>query len=114
LGLADLSLFDPEAVFEDDVLPDNAGETFHGHEGIARAVQRWSEPYESLTVELEQIVGTGDRLVSIHRIRARARYTGMDLDAPLAYVWTFQEGKVIHFRSFANPKQALNAAGLKA
>ena len=53
------------------------------------------------------IAGTGDRLVSIHRARARARYTGIDEEGPLAYVWTFRDGKVIHFRSYRDPDEAL-------
>jgi len=31
----------------------------------------------------------------------------------VAYVWTFRDGKVIHFRSFRNPEEALKAAGLE-
>ena len=32
---------------------------------------------------------------------------------PLAYFWTFREGKVIHLRSYLNPAEALEAAGLE-
>jgi hypothetical protein len=32
---------------------------------------------------------------------------------PLAYAWTLRDGKVIHFRSFRDPEQALEAAGLR-
>jgi ketosteroid isomerase-like protein len=60
-----------------------------------------------------QIVGAGDRLVSIHRARSKARHTGIEFDTPLAYVWTFRDGKVIHFQSFIDPEQAIEAAGLR-
>jgi ketosteroid isomerase-like protein len=40
-------------------------------------------------------------------------HTGIEFDEPLAYVWTFRDGKVVHFRSFRDPKQALEAVGLK-
>ena len=68
-GEADLSLFDPKMAYEDTILPDHAGETYQGYEGVARATERWLEPFEALTVELDRIVGTGDRLVSIHRVQ---------------------------------------------
>lgn len=108
----DTSLLDPDVAYEDSTLPDHIGEVYRGYEGIARATERWLEPYESLSVELDRIVGTGDRLVSIHRARAKARYTGIEEEGPLAYVWTFRDGKVIHFRSYRDPDEALDAAGL--
>jgi ketosteroid isomerase-like protein len=108
-----MSLLDPEVTYEDATLPDHVGETYRGHEGVARATRRWLEPYEELVIELEQIVGGDDRLVSIHRVRLRARHTGIEFEGPLAYLWTFQDGRVIHFRSFVNPEEALEAAGLR-
>jgi ketosteroid isomerase-like protein len=53
--------------------------------------------------ELDRIVGAGDRLVSIHHVQD---------EGSLAYVWTFRDGKVIHFRSYREPSEALQAAGL--
>jgi ketosteroid isomerase-like protein len=110
---SDLSLLDPEVTYQDGTLPDHIGETYRGHAGVARATERWIEPYESLTIELERIVGTGDRLVSIHHARATARHTGIEFEGPLAYRYTFRDGKVIHFRSYRDPHQALEAAGLR-
>jgi hypothetical protein len=37
----DMSLLDPEVTYEDTILPDHVGETYRGHEGVARAVARW-------------------------------------------------------------------------
>ena len=79
---------------------------------MIRATERWVEPFEEMTVDLERIVGTGDCLVSIHRWRARARRTGIAFKEPLAIVWRFRDGKMIHFRSFRDADEALEAAGL--
>ena len=111
-GESDMSLLDPEVAYEDATLPDHVGETYRGHEGVARATERWLEPYEGLKIDLEQIVGTGDRLVSIHRVRGRARYTGIEAEGLVAYLWTFQDGKVIHSRSYRDPEEALEDVGL--
>jgi ketosteroid isomerase-like protein len=108
----DMSILDPEVTYQDANLPDHIGEAYRGHEGVARATERWLEPYESVTIELEQIVGSGDRLVSIHHARSKARYTGIEDEGPLAYVWTFRDGKVIHFRSYRDPADALEVVGL--
>ena len=109
----DLSLLDPEVTYEDTILPDHVGETYRGHEGVARAVARWFEPFSEITISLERIVGEGDCLVSIHRVRTKARHTGIEFESALAYLYTLREGKVIHFKSFWDPQQALDAAGLK-
>jgi ketosteroid isomerase-like protein len=72
----------------------------------------WSEPYGEMTNELQRIVGSGDCLVSIHRFRARARYTGIEFDQPSAYCWTFREERIIRIQGFWDPQEALAAAGL--
>jgi ketosteroid isomerase-like protein len=113
-GDVDVSILDPEVTFEDTTLPDHVGEAYRGPEGIVRATARWMEPFERLTMELERIVGTGDRLVSIHRVQSKALHTGIEFEAPVAYIWTFRDGKVVHLRSFRDPDEALAAAGFGA
>src|SRR5919204_2832842 len=102
-GEVDLSLLDPDVVYEDNVLPDHSRETYRGHEGVAQATRTWLEPYEEFTIELEQIVGTGERLVSIHRFRGKGRHSGIEHEGRYAYLWTFRSAKVVHFVSFRDP-----------
>jgi ketosteroid isomerase-like protein len=105
-------LLDLEVTYEDTNLPDHAGEAYHGHAGVRRATERWLEPFEELMIELEEVVGTGDHLVSVHQVRARARHTGIEFTGPVAYRWTFRDGKVVYFRSYRDRTEALEAAGL--
>ena len=111
-GAFDMFLLDPDVVYEDENLPDHVGEAYRGHDGVARATRRWVEPNEWLRVELEQIIGEGDRFVSIHLVRAKGRHTGIEFEGPVAYAWTFRDGKVVHFKSFRDKGAALKAAGL--
>jgi ketosteroid isomerase-like protein len=108
----DMHFLDPDVTYEDTVLPDHADEAYHGHEGVVRAAERWIEGSEWLLVELDQIVDAGDRVVSIHRVRSKARHSGIEFETPLAYVWTFRDARVVHIRSFLDPEQAIAAAGL--
>ena len=110
---ADLSVLDPDVVFEDDILPDHAGESYRGREGVARSIRTWLEAYEQFTIDLEQIVGSGDRLISIHRFRGAGRHTGIEHELRYAYLWTFRDGNVIHVRTFRDPAEALEAVGLR-
>jgi ketosteroid isomerase-like protein len=111
-GEIDMSVLDPEVTYDDSALPDHAGETYRGHDGVLRAWEQWSEPFEEVTAELEEIVGVGDRLVSIHRVRVKAQHTGIEFEMPLANLYMFRAGKVIHIRSYRDPEEALEAAGL--
>jgi ketosteroid isomerase-like protein len=86
------------------VLPDRVGETYRGHEGVIRAAENRAAAYEWLRVELEQIVEVGELLGSVHRMKAKARYTSIEFDATFAYLWTFHDGKVVHFRGYAHPR----------
>jgi ketosteroid isomerase-like protein len=107
----DLQPLDPDVVFEDTALPDYAGDVYRGPAGVARAVERWIEGTEWLLLELERIVSVGDRFVSVHRMRSKARYTGIEFDALVAYIWTFRDGRVIHYKSYRDPEEAMAAAG---
>jgi ketosteroid isomerase-like protein len=111
-GEVDLSLLDPDVSYEDMNLPDHIGEIYHGHEGVVRAAERWTEPFEQMVVELEQIIDAGDHLFSFHRWRAKARHTGIEINEPLAYRWSFRDGKVVHFRSLG-PEEADLASSLR-
>ena len=105
-------LFDPDVAYEDMNLPDHVGEIYYGREGVVRAAERWTEPFEWMVVEFEEIIDAGDHLVSFHQWRAKARNTGIEVNAPLVYRWIFRDGKVTHFRSLS-PEEADVAAGLR-
>lgn len=106
-------VYAPEFAYEDDFLPDHIGETYRGLDGLRRAWTGWVEPFEQMAYELERIVSSGDRVVSVHRVRTKARHSGIVQDFWVAYVWTFRSGRLSHSRGFFDPDQALKAAGLE-
>ena len=112
-GEIDLSILAPDVAYEDTILPDHVGETYRGHDGVVRATERWAEPFQELVAELDRIVGDGDSLVSVHRVRSRAEHTGIEFEAEVAYAWQFEEGRVVRFRSYWEPRAALESLGLE-
>ena len=104
---------DPEAIYEDAVLPDHAGEAYRGVDAWVRAAEAWLQPCEWMVVDLEQIVDADDRVVSLHHARMRMRHTGLEFEMPVAYLYTFQEGKVTQPGVFLRTTQRpLKAVGL--
>ncbi len=108
------TLLAPDFVYEDNEMPDHVGETYRGTEGFRTAFATFTEPFEEVIYDLERIVGSGDRVVSIHRVRATARHTGISFDLQVAYVWSFRGGRVVRIRGFRDPDKALEAVGLEA
>ena len=111
-GDFDVSILDPEVLFEDTVLPDSVGETYRGPEGVVRGWTRWTESWEEFTTQVEQIVDAGERLVSIHTVHLQGKRSGAPMTFRYAYLYTFRGDKVVHIRSYSDPAKALQAAGL--
>src|ERR1700676_1447947 len=109
---ATAALVDPEAVYEDAILPDHAGETYRGVDAFARAAEAWIEPCEWMVVDLEQLIDVDDRVVALHRARMKMRHTGLEFEMPVAYVHTLKDGKIVHMQAFADHGQALRVVGL--
>jgi ketosteroid isomerase-like protein len=109
---ATVALYVPDFVYEDAVLPDHVGESYRGFDGSLRAVEGWLEPFEWFVVHLDQIIDADEQVVSLHRARMKMRQTGIEFESPLAYVFTFQGGKVVHQRAFVDHAEALEAVGL--
>lgn len=111
---AAMSLLAPDFVYIDGFVPDSVDESHRGAEGLMAAWQRWCEPWEQITTDTEAIVGTGDRLVSIHRQHARARESGVPVELLFAYVVDFSGGRIARLQSYRDVSEALGAAGLSA
>jgi ketosteroid isomerase-like protein len=108
-----LAVLHPEIVYEDDLLPDHAGETYRGVEGLVRAWTSWTEPWEDFESGLEWVRDAGrDLVVSCHWARMRGKGSGIPGEASYAYVWRFQGSKIVYCKSFGEPSEALKAVGL--
>jgi uncharacterized protein len=107
-----LDLVDPEIewTFAQGLRP-GVDAVYHGHEGVRRFWETFIEPWEEITVEVEELRDSGDRVLAFVRFRAVAR-DGLTLDAPYVHVLTFRESRILRFEAFDNRDDALEAAGL--
>jgi ketosteroid isomerase-like protein len=112
LATINLSLIDPDVVYEDDLLPDHSGESYHGHAGLQRAWAQFLEPWETFENNMEWTRDAGNEVVSCHRVRARGKGSGIAGELHYAYVFRFREGKIVHVKSYGDPSEALEAVGL--
>jgi ketosteroid isomerase-like protein len=49
----------------------------------------------------------------IVRIRGRAKASGVPVEAVTAQIWTWRDGKMWRNQVFADPREALEAVGLR-
>ena len=85
--------------------------TYHGHDGVREFWRVFIEPWEEFRIEIEKTRATDDLVVVFALFHAGAR-DGLELEARFVHLLDFREGSIIRFRSFDDPAQALEAAGL--
>jgi ketosteroid isomerase-like protein len=71
------------------------------------------EAFREFRVEFSEIRDLGDRIVAIGRWITRGEESGVETTPPLAAVVDFKNGKAIRVRSYVDPKEALEAVGLR-
>jgi ketosteroid isomerase-like protein len=104
-------VIDPEVVVVDHDIPD-AGD-YHGHEGFRKwLLEDWASAWESFTVEIEQLVDAGDTVVSVFRLTARGKGSGVETSRRNASVNTVQGGRITRIDYYTTEEEALAAAGL--
>jgi ketosteroid isomerase-like protein len=66
------------------------------------------------TWEPVELIGAGDKVFAFIRTRGRGKGSGALVEAQVANVWTFRDGKVIDFTYFGEDRAAaVQAAGLR-
>jgi uncharacterized protein len=86
---------------------------YRGHDGVRRQQEQFAQAWESLRLEPERFVDAGDRLVVIVRLVGRGKGSGVEVEHRAAHVWTVREGKATKLQMYMNPKEALEAMGLR-
>jgi ketosteroid isomerase-like protein len=81
--------------------------------GSARFFREWSEPFTEWQIELEALHDGGDKVVSVCRQQGRSKTSGLLVDMNLAMVITVENGLQTRMQMYADPSEALKAAGLE-
>ena len=85
---------------------------YRGHEGVRELFGDFQEAFAGSQMEFAEIRDLGDRVIAIGHWRNRGRASGAEVESPLAYLVEFRNGKVVLVRTYLDPREALEAAGL--
>ena len=84
-----------------------AGAGFIAPENVARFFEDLSQAWESIQIEIEEIVDLGERVVALGRVRNRGRSSGMELDVVAAHLWTVEGDAPVRVEFIGDREEAL-------
>ena len=105
---------DPDVTWQPGVLRGLGGQAavYRGHEGVREGFRDLFEALGETRLDYPDIRDIGDRIVAIGSFRARGMESGAETESPHATVVDYKDGKAIRIRSYFDPDDALEAAGL--
>ena len=89
-------------------------QVYAGSEGAELFLEDWRAAWEDWQLEAQAFHEWGDKVVAVMRQRGRSKSTGRQVDMLFAQVWTMDEGLATRMEMYADPEEALQAAGLSA
>jgi ketosteroid isomerase-like protein len=100
-GEPDWSILGPDCEIHDHELPDSA--VHRGRDGWRRWTSDWQEAFEDYSLErLERIEVDDARILTVHRLRARGRASGVQLERTDAQLWTFSGDRLVRMDYYPN------------
>ena len=92
-------------------LPDSA--THRGHDGAAALMAEWFGAFDDLSVDVEELIDAGDRVVVVLRLHGRVLDSTQEVDMSETHVLTMLDGKATELREYPSRAEALEALGLR-
>ena len=110
---AAVQAFDPQIEWTEPAHYPGGG-THRGHAEVMANLSRGRGSWAEGSCEPERFIVAGDKIVVFVHVRVRLNDNTEWIDARLADVYTFRNGKAIQMRHFSDRRQALEWAGVKA
>jgi hypothetical protein len=108
-----VQIFDPQIEWIEPVEFPGGG-TYRGLNVVQAHLAKSRETWAEGSCEPERIIVAGDRIIQFIHVRVRLKEETEWREGQVTEVYTFREGKVIQVRIFADSRQALEWASVKA
>ena len=97
----------PDVEIDDHDLPDaDRRDSFDSWIG------RWNDSFDSWRTEEAEVLAEGDRVVTLFRMVATGRESGIELARDDALIVDFRDGKIARIGYYNDQAEAIRAAGL--
>jgi ketosteroid isomerase-like protein len=108
-----IALADPDVEWHSFFAQLGEGGVYRGHDGTREYMSDLSEAWEIVRADVDDAVVVGDVAVLVGRIHYRGKGSGIETETAAGWMLKFRHGRVICFRAFREPEQALEAVGLR-
>jgi ketosteroid isomerase-like protein len=110
-----LEMLDPEVEWHPGLVALLEGEAtvYRGREEVREMLQDIFEAFADFRFEFSEIRDLGDRILAVGDMRGRGTESGVEIESPWAFLIQLRNGKATHVRVYLDPKEALEAAGLR-
>jgi ketosteroid isomerase-like protein len=95
-------------VHDHDVM--DAGE-YRGHAGFGSWLENWDAAWSDFSMQPEEFLDGDQRIVSVFRMTATGRGSGVEVQRQDAIVWSVRDGKIVRLDYYNNREQALGSVG---
>jgi uncharacterized protein len=110
-----LEELDPEIEWHPllQVLLGGEATVYQGYEGVRELYRDLYEAFTEPQAEASDFRDLGERVIAVGRLRGRGRESGAKVETAIAWLAEFKNGKAVRVREYLDPKDALEAAGLR-
>jgi ketosteroid isomerase-like protein len=109
---AGLPYFDPEVEFRSAIIGGAEGNAYRGHDGVRAWMAESDAIWVDLRVDADEFRDLGDDVLMLGRLHAQGRESGVEIDSPMAWLFTLRDERIVRARGYLDPQEALRAAGL--
>jgi uncharacterized protein len=83
--------------------------THVGLVGIVKLFESNLEVFDQMNFEPEEFIDVGEQILVVLRQRVRGRGSGVEVEGPVAHLWTMRDGTPVNLKIFGDKKKALEA-----
>jgi ketosteroid isomerase-like protein len=106
-----LAFADPEVEWHSFFAELGEGGVYRGHGGTRQYMSDLGDAWEVVRADVDDGIAVGEVAVLVGRIHYRGKGSGIETETPAGWMLRFRDGKVIRFRAFREPEEALAALG---
>ena len=107
-----IALADPEVEWHSFFAMGQLGGVYVGHSGTRQYMSDLRDAWETVRAEVDGVLGVGAVAVLVGRIHYRGQGSGLETETAAGWMLKFRREKLVRFRAFREPDQALEAVGL--
>jgi uncharacterized protein len=86
--------------------------TLMGRAALLEYQREWQQTLPGLNITLDRVLDAGDSVLAIGAVRGTGLESGVDVEVPIALVYTFRDGLIARVEEYLDPGEAVQAVGL--